>query len=204
MTALALEIAKQFLAAGHGVLYLDFSQSIIEHRLAGLECARLIVARCVNRQELLDVCSAVSHTVRLIVVDRLSMVREDWGDNAHGVLRTELGLICPEATQVFCDLPGKGTLVGWDMNLGLDNHRNHWVDGELIGHEIDVRGPRGMCTVFISHYTGQVHWAYTACVLQKEEGTHSSSYFTVGGQKIKGFWMAVEQTVQEATNENGT
>lgn len=202
MTALALQITQRLLSEGFSVHYFDFAHSVFLHRMEGLDVKHLSIVECSSRASLLKYVSTVEDSDReAFIIDRLSLLKEDWGsvDPGHWLSR-EIRSLCPQATQVFCDpaLTKKGWVGDdWRTVVRLGTLRKLWVDGELLAHETELVGPEGVLDICVSHFTGRIHPEYMRAKQEIALGKSMNSVFlTDEGEPIQGFWQFVHKTLK--------
>jgi hypothetical protein len=192
-TSIALELCKQ-LTQNKLVVFHDMGDSLFPHRLHGINIKHLVTTKLTNIPHLLEFASDFSkeNTDSVYILDCSYLIREKSWDLKHELpsLSARLRKMDPLITVIATQKHGMASTV-WSQVVDVSLNQNIYWKGELRGHLANVEGPIGKETIYIEYHTGRPSLAYELAILQKENGTNPSSYFTDGTQRIQGFWNFV-------------
>ena len=194
-TALALEIASACTNNDFHVMYLDIADSIKSHRLHGINLENFTVFKPKYIDELIEAVRELKDLENVVyILDGLRNIDDEGWDTKFGlhVIADRIRKISPLSTVIAVSREGYDhSLWGTVIELEAIEAGRDYVEGELLGHNVDIRGPLGKATVYIEHNTGRVSRGYELAILQKENGISPSGVFTGDGLTERGFWNFV-------------
>lgn len=203
-TAVGLELAKSFLTNTSGsVIYFDIYQSIYTHRIMDLiQFESRFMRTC--PQTILEATTLIQSVSKLnkpfmVVIDGLALL-DELKEKVHKLRGLSEYLVrVPNCTAINLHKRGAaGSFWGSYVNLSFEERR--YIDGELVGHTVKVKGPLGTASHYIEYKTGRLSRAYEYAQLQIENGASPSSEFNLDGVKVKGLWKFVDGFTEQTSS----
>lgn len=198
-TAVALEIAKEFLVRDNPVLFFDYFDSIMEYRIPDFKGLPFILARPDGAEGTRTILSqfkkkGLEAIAKPVLCFDSSYLISDPDDievyKANiSALKNLAFEFFPGSTVIMTDRFNRRVRFNdWTEVLEIDYTRLVTVDREVKGHEINLKGSRGEAKAFVDYRTGRLSKPYDWAQGKIAEGQLPSGYFDYQGERYRGLW----------------
>jgi hypothetical protein len=197
-TAVLLQLVQELTNAEHTVVYADVGDSLLAHRLHGVNLENLKVIKPTEGLEILEVVHSLvlRDYSAVYILDNFSFIQDNYSLKTDiSSLALQIKQLDPKATIIASQRKGVVNSI-WSSVLDLSHVKNIYDnsgENQMIGHMAKATTSKGSVEFYIEHTSGRVSKGYELATLEVEKGTQKSGIFDLDGVRAKGFYRFIEE-----------